>query len=450
MRCSVDVVVVGAGPAGYLASKVLRERGLRVLVVEAGPLLSSKKNPPEVDPKVWAYRAEGGTFDWVRVRAVRGRTLFWGGWSYRFPDRVLRRAGFPDGRAVLDPIYADIERRLGVIEGVVDTRYKRAARALDLHILPKRAPVTRGGEIWTPFAGQSARSVRTSLAALSLEHTRGRAVALACIDLSTRKTERIAAGAFVLAASPIETARIVLQSDLPRSRVGRGLVDHLVASYLLIEPRPAPGNHRRGAFPGCALVESFVNLDRRTKRAYPGGFSTELTGPVPLDALDVQHLVPRSEVHHHSVTQIIALGESFPHDKRFVSLDPKRRDSVGRPVPIIHVVSSRQDAQLATDMKKACVAFADAIAIAGSRLVFVEPVQQAAGHEAGTCAMGDGNAPCDRTGRLRALENVWIADASALPTAGDRHPTLTLLAHAQRAAHALAESFSGACRNRRR
>jgi choline dehydrogenase-like flavoprotein len=50
----------------------------------------------------------------------------------------------------------------------------------------------------------------------------------------------------------------------------------------------------------------------------------------------------------------------------------------------------------------------------------------------------DESAVCDPTGRVRGLSNVWVADASVLRTAGDRHPTLTVLAHAQRAADALA------------
>jgi choline dehydrogenase-like flavoprotein len=92
-------------------------------------------------------------------------------------------------------------------------------------------------------------------------------------------------------------------------------------------------------------------------------------------------------------------------------------------------------------MKAACVATADALAPSGADLVqyfdpFETPVYLF--HEAGTCAMGrTADAPCDPHGRLRALANVWIADASAMPSAGDRHPTLTILAHATRAAESI-------------
>ena len=46
----------------------------------------------------------------------------------------------------------------------------------------------------------------------------------------------------------------------------------------------------------------------------------------------------------------------------------------------------------------------------------------------------DPHTPLDAWGHVRTLANVWVADASALPTAGDRHPTLTVVAHALRAA----------------
>jgi hypothetical protein len=75
---------------------------------------------------------------------------------------------------------------------------------------------------------------------LRLEHERGIARAAPVMDQRDASRRRLRARAFVLAASPIETARILLESDLTGARaIGRGLVDHMVASYVLVEPRPA-------------------------------------------------------------------------------------------------------------------------------------------------------------------------------------------------------------------
>ena len=429
-----DVVVIGAGPSGFVASERLRARGLDVVVLDAGPRLRKGATLAEVDRRAWAYRAEGGSFDWYRVRAVGGRGLLWGGWSYRFPPRVLGRAGFANACA-LGTAYEEIEQALGIVEGTVDERYARAGRELEVRVVPKRAPLRRDGDVWRPFRARGSPPVRTHAIALRFEHRHGVANALAYFDAKTGKTRVIEARAFVLAASPIESARILLESELPDANIGRGFVDHLVASYLLIEPRPP--SRGAGRFPGSALVESFVNVDERSARDYRGGFSIELTGPVKLETFGVERMVPDADAW--SATQIHALGESHPDPARWISIDRTRRDAFDRPIPVVHVGTSAEDQLLAADMKRACVAFADAIATPGSRLVaFLDPLQAGAGHEAGTCAMGsDEGSPCDRTGRVRALANVWVADASVMRTAGDRHPTLTILAHARCVADAV-------------
>ncbi len=230
------------------------------------------------------------------------------------------------------------------------------------------------------------------------------------------------------------------------SGIGRNLVDHMVASYVLVEPAPVPRPEGRGAFPGAALVECFVNQDDATRRPYPGGFSLEVTGPCSLEEVSLERMVPDDELAGHRATLIHALGELFPHPGRFVDLDPETRDLVGARAPRLHLAWAPDEEQLAQDLRTACTQFADALAIPGSRLIPVaDPLQAGAGHEAGTCIMGDPDtAPCDRHGRLRALANVWIADASALPTAGARHPTRTLLAHSLRAADDVARRLAHA------
>lgn len=85
-----------------------------------------------------------------------------------------------------------------------------------------------------------------------------RSVAALGVRLSGRAHEMRRALAFVLAASPIETARVLLASELGplAARVGLGLVDHMVASYILLEPHPAPTHAGRSPHPGCAVVDS--------------------------------------------------------------------------------------------------------------------------------------------------------------------------------------------------
>lgn len=442
LRNDADVLVVGAGPAGLVVADSLQQQGFDTLVLEAGARLRRGSQAPEVDRRMWPFTSVGpSSFDWYRVRALGGRSWLWGGWAYRFPPSVFHRGGWPYSELELRPWYELVEQSLRLRSGRLDPRYVRVAQGLGLSIVPKRA-LMRGRAAWSPIHLATARRARVDAVGSHLEFKGTRATSAEVIDLRTERVHAVRARAFVLAASPIETARILLLSQLPHHRgIGTGLVDHMVASYVLIEPSPAPALTRRGPFPGCALVESFVNAgDPQSQRSYRGGFSIELRGPMPLEELGIERMVPSDKVDDTSATVIHAIGEIFPDPCRRIDLDAERRDRLGRPLPRIHFDWTSEDRARAKDMKTACKGIADAIAIKGSRLIpFVDPLQPGAGHEAGTCAMGPGpDAVCDAWGKLRSLENVWVADASAMPTAGDRHPTLTLLAHAARAADSVA------------
>ena len=448
-----DIAVVGAGLAGTLIAEGLVERGCRVVLIEAGPRPRACRPPPPTDERAWEYESEGVHFDWLRVRAVGGRGLLWGGWCDRLPDRVLRRGGWPYGASALAAEYDALERRLGVVEGPLDPRYGRMARALGVRVLPKRG-ATYAGSIWTPLSAPITRLARTRRAVTSLEWTARRATALELVDVGTGRGGTLGARAVVLAASPIETARILLASGLGRQSpaIGRNLVDHMVASYLLIEPCPGPiaTPTRSSLLDGCALVETPINRRAGAERPYRGGFSIELSGPAPLSSLGADRVallgVSPRQARGMSVTLLHAIGECFPHRRRWVELHESRRDTLGRPVPRIHLAWSASERRLAKDMAQACEAIANELSPPGGRLVpFLDPLAaEGVGHEAGTCAMGsDERSVCDGWGRLRALDNVWIADAAALPTAGDRHPTLTLLAHGRRVASSVVRWLQG-------
>jgi len=238
---------------------------------------------------------------------------------------------------------------------------------------------------------------------------------------------------------------VLLESDLGTGarRIGRNLVDHMVASYLLLEPAAPPSSDGRGPFPGSALVEGFVNVGPGTERPYRGGFCIELCGPVSLESIGVERMVASDEIDRWRATQVHAIGEMFPHDARYVDLHPTERDGLGRALPVVHVGWSTEEQTMADDMRRACVQIADALALPGSRVIpFLDPLLAQGTHEAGTCSMAGEGAVCDANGRVETLANVWVADASALPTSGDRHPTLTLLAHSLRSADALARTSS--------
>ena len=155
-----DAIVVGSGATGGFAAKELTERGLKVLVLEAGgPLpeakfeLAAKANfaaigsfarikagiagqykqaltsffTPEksflfVNDREHPYESPQDFYLWLRGKHVGGRFLSWGRVALRMSDYTFKfrsheGAGFdwPISYADLAPYYEKVERFLGVV-----------------------------------------------------------------------------------------------------------------------------------------------------------------------------------------------------------------------------------------------------------------------------------------------------------------------------------------------
>ena len=147
-----DAVVVGSGAAGGMAATELCLKGLKVLLLEAGPKLDQAtdfhhhQKPYEfpfrgrVRPRERAkynyvvnewnrpsfvneldHPYTGKKFVWVRARAVGGKTLHWGLVALRFSPRDFQAAtydGYGDNWPItydeVEPYYTRVEKMIGV------------------------------------------------------------------------------------------------------------------------------------------------------------------------------------------------------------------------------------------------------------------------------------------------------------------------------------------------
>jgi len=158
-----DVIVVGSGAAGGIASYVLATRGLNVLCLEAGRMVDPAKDfHTHKLPYEWRYRgdgnpgkygqlpqgmewkikewtdqlytipkedpyalAPGSKFTWTRLRAVGGRTLLWGRNTDRFGPLDFKAKSLQDGWGEdwpvsyedVAPYYDRVESLIGVAAG---------------------------------------------------------------------------------------------------------------------------------------------------------------------------------------------------------------------------------------------------------------------------------------------------------------------------------------------
>ena len=144
----VDVLIIGSGHAGGMAAKILSEKGIRCLMLNAGPVADVARDaqrkpayelpyrgfkPPGrlehvfqssgYNANVWVDEEEVPyTFDpqhpynWVRVRLFGGRSLFWSRQSFRlsnFEFKAKSHDGYGDDwpidYAELAPFYSRVE-----------------------------------------------------------------------------------------------------------------------------------------------------------------------------------------------------------------------------------------------------------------------------------------------------------------------------------------------------
>ncbi|MGA9670465.1 MAG: GMC family oxidoreductase [Terracidiphilus sp.] len=145
---TVDVLIIGSGHSGGMAAKILTEKGISCLMLNAGPIADVRKDTevkqasalpyrgfkqPGILPHVfqsnefnantWVDEKEVPyTFDpqhpynWVRVRLFGGRSLFWSRQSFRLSDYEFKSKShdgygddWPISLAEMDPYYSRVE-----------------------------------------------------------------------------------------------------------------------------------------------------------------------------------------------------------------------------------------------------------------------------------------------------------------------------------------------------
>jgi choline dehydrogenase-like flavoprotein len=218
-----DAIVVGSGATGGWAAKVLTEKGLTVLVLEAGKQLDPDKDFRE---HTWPYElkyrgmASGATFAprqpiqsrcyasneygrhlfvddidnpytmpddkpfwWIRGRQVGGRSITWGRQSYRLSDfdfKAAERDGFgepwPISYEELKPWYELVEDFVGI-----SGSYEKLPQLPDSNFLPAMAMTC--GERMLKKAVESnfeKRNVIIGRAAILTKNHQGRAACHYC------------------------------------------------------------------------------------------------------------------------------------------------------------------------------------------------------------------------------------------------------------------------------
>jgi choline dehydrogenase-like flavoprotein len=139
----------------------------------------------------------------------------------------------------------------------------------------------------------------------------------------------------------------------------------------------------------------------------------------------------------------MGIGQEIPSARARVSADPHVRDLHGMPVARLAGDDHPATEVVRGYMAERLEAWLDEVGVE-RRFDYAtgRPLPAAGEHSAGTCRMGEdpSASACDRDGRLHGTGNVYVADASLLPTNGSVNPCETTMANAWRVAERLVAS----------
>ena len=457
-------------------------------------------------------------FRWWRGRMLGGRTNHWGRISLRFGPRDFKGKthdglgdDWPIGYDDIKPYYDRVDRLIGIfgsregLENHPDGEFmpapaprcwerlvQRAAKQQAVTCIPARLSIltkplgmrapchycgqcNRGcmtnSNFTSPnvllFPAQATGRLKIITNAMAREVTvddAGKATGVSYIDKKTGRDAHVKAKVVILAASSLESSRILLNSKSSRFPQGLGNSSGVVGRYITDSTGsdvtgyiPAmegmPRHNCDGVGGGHVYMPWWLD---NAKLDFPRGYHIEVWGGLTMPNYGFMGGIQRypdgggygadlkASYRKYWGTTIgfSGRGEMIPNDKSYADLDPEKKDQWGIPVLRFHWQWTDYEYNQARHMQQTMRGLVEAM---GGKVFSPMPTkEQGYGistggsiiHELGTVRMGNDAKTSALNANCQAWDcpNLFVADGGPFVSQCDKNPTWTILALSMRTA----------------
>ncbi|KQS61268.1 oxidoreductase [Rhizobium sp. Leaf371] len=458
--------------------------------------VSDRKNPyttPKNEPFLWIRGRQSGG----RLHSFGRVLLRWTDEDFKIRSKTGKGVDWPISYEEIRPYYDEVETYLGLygntddVPTLPDGVYARPASLSPAeetfkHAVESRWPDRRvvSWRYIAPDAERVPKPLREALTSgnltvqydavvrrITTDETTGRASGAEFIDRSTGALSSVRAAIVVLAASPIESVRLLLNSASVRHPEGLGNSSGVLGRYFMDQlPCLAFGSFSRAkgwAADQSAPTDPFYNPS--------GGIFIPRFGeadPARGD-FDYQGSVGRAPVSEKDAARLsfFGFGRMLPYADNRITLDRRRKDAWNIPVPHIRCVMQAEEHALLKKQEQVLTSMIEAVggdlefigsptglkemgkgafpeASAFSRFMFRTWFKKtmcmgAAIHETGGARMGETPeaSVLNPYNQLWDAPNLIVIDASAFPGSGIAGTTLTVMSLTLRACRNLVEQY---------
>jgi choline dehydrogenase-like flavoprotein len=474
---------------------------------------------PEEDPYAVA---PGSKFTWTRLRAVGGRTNLWGREVLRYGPLDFKAKSLQDGWGEdwpisyedVEPYYDRVDRLIGVAgqddQEVLNSPrgknllppfrlrcgemlLKKGAEKLGMKVVPKTLAVlsqpydgrpachycgacSHGCDVRARYCSAEVLipkltelhnfTLRTNAAVhtVLMDGKTGRARGVTYIDTQNKQEYEAYSKVVVLAASMVESIRILLNSKNREFPTGlansSGMLGHYVMDnvsnpvvrgfFPQLAGRPTTNDDGPGE---SSILIPRYNFGDKGKKKFLRGFQIDPhggcgEGPGPgasLPGFGSSYKKRIKELYPASMS-LTGQGEGLAFYSNYVEIDPAGlTDRLGIPQVRFHTNAEYDHAfAMLDEIYGQCE---ELLRAAGAEILPYKKVTPypigAITHEAGGCRMGDDphTSVLDKWNRCHDVKNLLVVDASCYVTHPEKSITGTIMALSYRACDHLAEEF---------